>query len=413
MTRILSDLLGMPSLDFRQRINHLERLSGNSQTDIRLTTDILSRTHAKMRELGLDPNDTTAPELYNALQQRLREDERRFKQELGITDADTNSDLFAQIVKLLKKLPVPKDSFSLKASIAKKILKSNLPKKTMHRLGYRSGDSMIKHEPVAQVYSAGFLYESSQWRRDILAAYNSLQPSDFEVREIAILFPRAHRWEKFAQQFAQERYHHSVTHKELGSIVLLPVEESIPVLGITTMLLLVHDINAIRTASAYLKLQQVNPDFGRAISRIVSGNPSTNIRLAGQILPWSLVQFYYHTIQEAYEPALFEPHVQPEDLALAEAEKALAQSFPSLEFWQDTTGLAHIYNGHAVSLNMLDVALSTANRLDFSERIMTHVREQVWGELIARYLHLVGLDYMPEQIDDKNSRQKLEKEFAL
>src|SRR6185437_10999361 len=103
-------------------------------------------------------------------------------------------------------------------------------------------------------------------------------------------------------------------------------------------------------------------------------------------------------VREAYHPALFEPHVQPEDLRLAEAEKSLAKAIPALEFWQGTAGLAHVSSGQTVSLNMLDVALNTANQLAYEQRIVKYVREHVWGDIIVGYLRHRNLDYLVEQL---------------
>jgi hypothetical protein len=163
-------------------------------------------------------------------------------------------------------------------------------------------------------------------------------------------------------------------------------------------LLQLDGFNTIRTASTYMKLQQVGADFGALVGQVVTGEPSTGANFAGQPLPWRVVQYYYHLVREAYHPALFEPHVQPEDLALVEAEAALAEAIPALEFWQDTAGLAHVSGAQVVSLNMLDVALGAANGLAFEERIVRHVRRQVWSDIIVGYLRGGKPDYLVEQL---------------
>ena len=52
---------------FTRTIAELEKASGNSGVDTRLIADITEKAHATMRSLGLDPADTSAQELYQAL----------------------------------------------------------------------------------------------------------------------------------------------------------------------------------------------------------------------------------------------------------------------------------------------------------------------------------------------------------
>jgi hypothetical protein len=234
MTRLLSELLGAAQPGFSGRIKQLERASGDPGTDIRLSADILQRTQAKVRELGLDPHDTTGPELYNALQQRLLADEQRLRAHLRIDATEQPSAVLASVVQFEKKLALPRSCFAIKASVVKRLLKAVPPKKAMSRLGYRSVDSFAKHEPVASIYVAGLTYESHSWHQAFLQQYDRLTPSDFESREIVVQYPRAQRWEQTSQAFAAKFRHTTAVFKELGAIVVLPVENEVPALAITT-----------------------------------------------------------------------------------------------------------------------------------------------------------------------------------
>jgi len=388
MTRLLSDLLSAPQPGFGQKIKQLERSSGEPGADIRLSSEIVQRTQGKIRELGLDPLDTSAAELYLALRQRLLMDEQRLLKFIGTGSKEnlSSADILSGVLQFMAKLDLPRTCFALKASTNKRLIKRVVPKKTMTLLKYRSIDSMIKHEPVAQIRTAALLAEHDHWQQQFFDQYSKLSPSDFETRQIAVLFPRAKRYEKIAEAFATRHQHHSVVFKELGTIVVLPIQTNVPALAITSSLLLLDGINTIRCASTFLKLQQVNANFGDIVHQAAISEPTTAAEFAGQPLSWRSVQYYFHTVREAYHPALFEPHVQLEDLALVQAETALAQLVPALSFWEDTAGLAFVDHGQTVSLNMLDIALSTANGLDFDNRILRHVRTQVWSDLASHYL---------------------------
>ena len=69
MAKFLQSLLGVGDDDrvFRSGIAKLEKMTGNSGVDIRLIADIIEKGHDIMKKLGLDVNNTTARELYFAL----------------------------------------------------------------------------------------------------------------------------------------------------------------------------------------------------------------------------------------------------------------------------------------------------------------------------------------------------------
>lgn len=67
MARALQQLLNNSSPTFSSSLQALERSTGHAGVDVRLIADVLEKSHAVMRRLGLDTSDTTARELYMAL----------------------------------------------------------------------------------------------------------------------------------------------------------------------------------------------------------------------------------------------------------------------------------------------------------------------------------------------------------
>lgn len=67
MTNFLSRVLATDHPLFTRTIAELERASGGSGVDTRLIADMTERAHAAMRSLGIDTADTSAQELYHAL----------------------------------------------------------------------------------------------------------------------------------------------------------------------------------------------------------------------------------------------------------------------------------------------------------------------------------------------------------
>lgn len=67
MSNFLSRILSNDHPLFTRTIAEFERASGNSGVDTKLIGDITQRAHAAMRSIGVDPADTSAEELYHAL----------------------------------------------------------------------------------------------------------------------------------------------------------------------------------------------------------------------------------------------------------------------------------------------------------------------------------------------------------
>lgn len=77
MARVLKDLLANNHPLFLMNISRLEKATGNAGIDVRLIGEIADRVNHAMREIGLDPANTTANELYMALNAFVRRDELR------------------------------------------------------------------------------------------------------------------------------------------------------------------------------------------------------------------------------------------------------------------------------------------------------------------------------------------------
>lgn len=392
MTRFLSEALGAQEPAFSQGIQQLEHAAGRPSADIRLTTEVLQSMRRKVVELGLDPTDTTGPELYRALQERLRNDDATVRSVLAIPEDAAAAAIVQGVQKFVDKHDAPRKVFSLKSSAAKRLLKKKMPKNAMKRLGYRSADSMLKHETVAAIYAAALIAEPNVWHKAFKEQYAKLTPSDFEMRDISIVYPFTKRWQALGEDYVANVKHNMLSFPEIGAIVLLPVPQPVDGLAITTLLLVLEEMNGLRSHSSYAKLQQVKPDFGKRLQQSSVAEPYTTATLAGQPVPWRMIQRYYARFVDAYHPEVFEPHVQPEDLQWHASEAVVAQLEPSLAFWRDTQCLGVLHEGQIVSCNILDVALGFCNHLSFADRIVHFVRDNLWHELMMRYLNQENLE---------------------
>jgi len=380
--------MGAAEPAFRAQLMRLEQAAGLPGADIRLMMEIINETRGKLRDLGLDPHDTTGPELYAALQTRLLRDEVQVRAALNMRADGSAQSVLEAVHAHLAKMKLPTQTLVVKQSAMRSLLKKLQPKATMKKLGYRSMDSMIKHEPAALLLAAASIVESREWQARRLKAYEKLKARDFEVREANFYFPKSKRWPEIAAEYTSSTKHNMLMVPELGAVIILVPDHDLPALAITTLLLGVDSVNEMRSLGSYLKLQQVRPDFGKVFAEALQNEPLTTADLAGEPLPWKALQWFYGRGHSPYYPDAFEPHVQPEDLTWHNAEDVLAQLHPALEFWQGSQLLALLdAQGHTISLNMLDVALSVCNGLSYTQRIVRNLRMNLGRELLARYLH--------------------------
>lgn len=397
MTRYLSLALGARQPVFGQTIAALEQASGLPAADIRLNAEIAQVVKRKIAELGLDPQDTTGEELYVALQNKMSRDEAVFDTALGIEGSKTATEVLSVVQKYLTKHE-KQSCFALKPTVAKQLLKKKPPKVVMKKLGYRSLDSMLRHEQPAHLYAAAQMFESYTWRKVFYAQYTKLKATDFEQKNIAVSLPTGKKWESLADEYVETYRHNIISLKELGQVVLLPMANRLPALGIMTFLLAVHFMNEIHTYSSYVKLQQVKPDFGEVIARSVESELHIPGQLAGRPVSWDVVQRYYGRAQAVIlPPSSFEPHIQAEDLSWRDAEDALAEVDESLGFWRDTQYICTLSDDKPVSLNLIDVVMNRCNHISFGERLAQFAREHLWSELMSRYMHASNLESSVQQ----------------
>ena len=386
MTRVLSELLGATEPMFHRDVSRLEAVSGHTSTDIRLTAEIERATKSKLRELGLDPKDTTGVELYQALQQRVQADDARLLSTIE-QKYDATSPKHVNISKVLSDLPISRSCFALKTAVGKRILVKMPPKQAMKALGYRSFDSMTRREPLFTIFAAAWLVESASWRKALVDSYKKLSAADFEIRQIAVVAPDSSHWRTLAERVVTEKKHTVVGLKEFGAVVILPFPKAVPpAMTMTTLLIALHEINEVRSGSTFLKLCQVRPDFGRFVQAVVADEPALGAELLGGPVPWHIIQRYYSRFGDRFREEVFEPHVQREDLTWHSVERALSYIDPSLAFWHHTSTLGVIDNHRPVSMNIIDAALNFCNQLPYHNRIARYFQNSLWSELIIRYL---------------------------
>jgi hypothetical protein len=383
----LRDLLDAREPLFTESLRQLEAASHSTGADAKLAADIHTAAARAMRQLGLDERDTTGPELYHALIAKIKDHDAHLARSIGGANTMKVSELLPLMKAAAEKVKTPRDAWVLKKSVAKDMLRHMPPLNIMKMLGYRSVDSMLKRENLAEIYGALRFAETPEWLNAFNATYKKLTPSDFETRQIEIVIMPRDRWSDITQHFIEKK-RHNITHlKELGVILMLPVKaDKLPGITIWAMSLLFHYTNEIRLYSAYFKLQQVKKNFGDIVVTTLIADPDLGPIMAGRHIHWRVIQRYFGKLETESHPEIFEPHVQPEDLHWRKADEILERIDPELGFWKDMDYVALMHDGRPTTFNMMDVAASYCNETPYEHRTVYHFRESLWNEIFMRYM---------------------------
>lgn len=408
---ILRDLLDAEEPIFSLALQQLERASHSQGVDAALVGDIAAKMHLRIRDLGLDPQDTTGRELYHALMNKIEADNQRVTTLIGGKNPDNVAEMVPMMVKAVLEMSIPRDCWVLKRSVAKKMLKEMPPRKLMKHLGYGSVDKMLTQENIDEIYTALRFSEGDEWLAKYNHIFERVTPRDFEQREISIVIMDHDKYVDLAEHFVEKKLHNITHTKELGTIVVVPMKYT-HMKGITlkSLPLLLHYINEIRLYSAFFKLKQVQHGFGKVIVDTLNADPGTASQMVGQQVHWRVIQRYFGKLKDENHPEAFEPHVHPEDLHWRKAEEWLAELDPVMDWWLDLDYVAKMYDGRPLTLNLMDVSLSYSNGATYGDRLVYHFRESLWNEIFMRYMGQVNLEHqILQQLDnDMIAPEKLE-----
>lgn len=402
MAKILRDLLDAEEPLFSLSLKQLERASGEASEDARLIGEMTEKMTGVMRALKLDPSDTSGLELYKALLARVAVDNQRVTKLIGGKDPDDVNEMVPLMVNAVNAMKINRSAWVLKHSVAKQLLKKMPPKKLMAHLGYRSIDSMLKHEDIDEIYTALRFSEGGGWLNEYNELFKTVKPSDFETRDIRIVVMDHGKYVDLAEHFVEKKLHNITHTKEMGVIVVVPMRAR-RMKGITlkSLPLLFHYINEIRLYSSFFKLKQVKHDFGEIVVQTLIADPGNAGQMAGHTVHWRVIQRYFGKFKDENHPEAFEPHVHPEDLHWRHATEMLCELDPEMKFWQGLDYVGKLYDGLPVTANLMDVSLAYSNNVSYKNRYVYHFRESLWNEIFMRYMGKKNLEtQILQQLDN-------------
>ncbi len=388
MSKLLRELLEAKEPLFTQSLRELEFITSKKNIDTKLTAEIIEKTHAVIRSLGLDSADTTNRELFHALDRRVGEHNKNFAKSIGSNDNAPIREIVPKLVDIAHQAKIPRDAWVIKKSVAKDLLREMPPKTMMKHLGYRSIESMFKNENFSEIYTALRFSEGDDW----LNSYNELftkriSPSDFETREIEIIIMDHDKWADITEHFVNKKKHNITHTKELGVIVVVPMKQThMRGLSLKTLPLIFHYFNEIRLYSAFFKFKSTQQNFGETISNTLIADTGTGATVANFHIHWRVIQRYFGKLGDQ-PPEVFQPHVQPEDLHWRRAAEIMYDISPELKFWSNLEYVGRLNKDlHPVAFNLFDVSFAYSNEEKFETRYFYHMREALWNEIFMRYM---------------------------
>lgn len=384
MTRVLGELLGASQPQFSGLIGRLERASGRQSVDIRITHEVARKVREALRDLHLDMHGTTNEEFYVALQNRVQTDEKKILEGLSVHNTEDTELLLWSIQRFTQRQVASHQVLAIKQSVVKRLLKAQPPKKAMRGLGYRSLDSMIKHESAASLLSAVAVAESTAWLKKFHKQYQQLGVGDFELRDIEIFQPRSARWKALGAQASQQKKHNILSFGEAGVVTILPIREYVNGMAVANLVLALQACNSIFAISTFLKLQQMTPQFSEEVARVAAANNTGVLWLGEQEISWQTVHAYLAKQSDVH---YFDPYIQQEDIFVLSVEQTLEKLYPAMSFWTEIGhGLRRDTSG-ITSCNLLDVAVNYCNNLSYAQASIFHGQQALWQELASRYIH--------------------------
>ncbi|MEK9154763.1 MAG: hypothetical protein AAB596_01700 [Patescibacteria group bacterium] len=367
--------------------------------------EALIKNRLQLKELD---KNIKAEEIYNALIEKIRQDDLQLFKALGKPSFMLKEDVDGVLEKTRQLMPPFKGLF-LKKEKAVDLIKKEPPQKVISYLGYRDVNELIDREHIFEIYAAIRLFEDPKWFNEVFVKqYDGLTPSDFEEREIEIK-SLTQKWVGVAQSFLKKRYQNISHLKELGFIFVVPIE--LGMLGEVTRAfsLALHYFYEVKAYSELFKEFANDPlNFGKNLGSIVKveiieKRPPETDKLRWLVLPRYLAKY------DENDWRLLEPHVSPEALYWVQAEEALTNInkifkdvFVDFNFWGGLDWVGDYFKTATgvevlVSFNLVDSIMSLIREKEL-EKYLYHHQESLWNKIFIEYFGKEKL----EEISRKN-----------
>ncbi len=391
----LAKLLGIPKEKLKKLTEEMGEFTGKKDVPVQFFEKIKAERQEALRQLGLTESSSRA-EVLGALGDKVAELESSLLSALGDPNPSDHAaihTLFDQAGRIAK----PPKGLFLKEEKAVELFRANPPKNILDKLGYGSVDALLEKEDLLEVYSALRFMEDRKWLNEVFfAPLSSARPEDFEKRAIALRILDPKRWGAGARDFVRKKFHNTTHLKELGVLIVIPMEYQEGVL--TRMFsMMFHYLSEISFYAKYFAL--ISGDSNIFAKRFVSslrGDVRESVPPVENMVAWVIMQRYLAK-ENPNDERLLLPRVSPEALHWKKAVSNLTKlgggnsnlgPFGSaqggLSFWDGKAHLLDFFDGKLTSFNFEDNVFSLAAGPDTSQYTY-HAREALWNRFLAEW----------------------------
>ena len=376
-------------------------VTGKSGVIGQIEKEMREKVEGRLAKLGLK-NHPTSAELALALARVIAGNEHSLYDYMGIKADDFGSPGGA--VKAFEKIKNVADDarcggcsgkgFFLKKEKAEGILRTHPPQGMLGYFGYGGVGELFKKQDIVEVMSALRFTETNEWMHETFdAAYSDFTKNDFEERhvELRMLGPQ---WHDIASKFVKKK-HHNVSHlKEFGVIFLNPINQEVPGALFRDFALFFHYFHEIAFYSELFRMHAEENNFAEKLKSFLRGDVPE--KLTADKGEWLIVQRYLWK-ENAEDPRLFLPRVNPEALHWHKGEQDLAEFSKkhaeiNIDFWDDMDWVGAFFpQDHEdpvlISFDLEDNAMSyvTGGKSHYGY-LRYHQQEALWNEIFRRYV---------------------------
>lgn len=390
MSKYLSTLLGAQEPHFSQLIKNMENAAAGIGVDVRLAAEVRVALAGKIEELGLDPKDTTAEELYHSVCARAVEDNRFLMETLKIGPNSDSATIITKLARYFSKSPMVPELWALKRTTLKKLLSNHVPHKTMKALHYRSVTSLLKRESPASIYAAAILIEGARYKTSLMGSIKKLGPSDFEISRVEVVQFTPERWESI-RKYLKTRTVPVFGVPEANAIVIIPADtEHTHTLALLVAALILHELRRLKEHASYLKFRSLDTKLHEHVRAIAGQGRVHMLTVQGQPVYWHHIHRVFS--RQPQERSYLEPHVNPDDLEWTALEASLVNIDERLSFWLGSHLVGLAAEPHPVSLHLIDVCLNVLYKRSLATSGRRFLQDLLWDELLVRYLEVPPFD---------------------
>jgi len=372
----------------------METKTGKKGVLEQIQKEIEEKSQIRLKSLGVYPETAKAKDVYNDLINKTRkEDEALFK--LLREPKFETLEGCSTLIHVAKEVFRPRKGFFLKEKKAKELLTLNPPQKIIELYDYNSVDGLLNGENIFDIFASLRFVEDDEWLNSVFfKPYADLKESDFEEREIQVYVVSEHI-AKLGKKFIGKKLHHLSHLKELGIVFIMPFRAAYPGATLEVFSLVLHYLHEIDFYSNLFRKYSKEANFGTRMKSAMEGKVLEDSLSKNKNI-WRIVQRYLAKI-DPHDPRLFEPHINPEVIHWAKAEKNLKEFgerfveldlefFGGMDFVGEFFPVGINQEPMLISFDLIDNIISLSKRSTLENIFLYHQQEALWNKIFIEYM---------------------------